>query len=144
MYVYGYRIAMLVSGAGALLLANHVSWNLVYLIMSLNIIIGIIAVICIKEPSSSIERLEKTLKFNDIVTLGKNLSKKDDFSYAVIFIASIFLLYSFGIPPYACVAIIVFALYYKKDKFKDFIPDSILDFCNRPQWIEILLFVIFL
>lgn len=143
MYVYGYRVAMLISGAGALLLADYISWNLVYFIMSLSIIIGIISVIFLKEPASSIERLEKISNFSNIMASAINLAKRNEFSYAALFVASIFILYSFGVPPYACVTIIVIALYYKKNTFKDFIPDSILDFCNRPQWIIILLFVLF-
>jgi len=45
LYVNGYRIAMLVSGAMALYLADHISWQMVYVIMSLMMLIGIITTI---------------------------------------------------------------------------------------------------
>jgi len=64
LYVYGYRIAMLVSGGGALLLADHTSWDNVYFIMALTIIAGIIAVIFLKEPSYSQERLNNLKNFS--------------------------------------------------------------------------------
>lgn len=62
MYVYGYRIAMLVSGAGSLLLADYVSWNMVFFIMSLTILVGIIATIFITEPEYSKQRLKNLKK----------------------------------------------------------------------------------
>ena len=62
MYVYGYRIAMLISGAGSLLLADYVSWNMVFFIMSSTILVGIVATIFIKEPEYSKERLKNLKK----------------------------------------------------------------------------------
>ena len=44
-YVYGYRIGMLISGAGALILADIIGWDIVYFIMAAFIAIGILAVI---------------------------------------------------------------------------------------------------
>jgi PAT family beta-lactamase induction signal transducer AmpG len=41
-YVYGYRIGMLISGAGALILADLISWAAVYFIMATFMLIGII------------------------------------------------------------------------------------------------------
>jgi PAT family beta-lactamase induction signal transducer AmpG len=64
MYVYGYRIAMLVSGAGSLLLADYISWDLVFLIMGFSIFVGVIAVIFLTEPAYSKERLANLEKVN--------------------------------------------------------------------------------
>lgn len=50
MLVYGYRIGMLVSGAGALYLADSLSWPLVYAIMASFVLIGSVAVLLAKEP----------------------------------------------------------------------------------------------
>lgn len=41
-YIMGYRIAMLVSGAGALILADHLPWRVVYLIMAACLSVGIL------------------------------------------------------------------------------------------------------
>ena len=48
--VFGYRIGMLVSGAGALLLANHYEWGMVYTIMGLLVTIGMAATLLSPEP----------------------------------------------------------------------------------------------
>ena len=50
LYTNGYRVAMLVSGAGALILADHLSWRQVYLIMAGVMIVGILAALWAKEP----------------------------------------------------------------------------------------------
>jgi len=41
-YIMGYRIAMLVSGALALILSDHYSWKTVYLFMAATILVGIL------------------------------------------------------------------------------------------------------
>jgi len=49
-YVMGYRLAMLVSGALALGLADHMPWKWVYLLMAVTQGLGMIAVWCAPEP----------------------------------------------------------------------------------------------
>ncbi len=51
MFIYGYRIAMLTSGAGSLFLADHLSWPTVYQIMSLGMVIALFCTLLISEPS---------------------------------------------------------------------------------------------
>lgn len=48
--VYGYRIGMLVSGAGALALAETLSWGTVYAIMAALILIGVTTILASPEP----------------------------------------------------------------------------------------------
>jgi PAT family beta-lactamase induction signal transducer AmpG len=48
-YVYGYRIGMLISGAGALILSDTLSWDKVFYLMSLFMIIGIATTLFAKE-----------------------------------------------------------------------------------------------
>jgi PAT family beta-lactamase induction signal transducer AmpG len=50
---YGYRIGMLVSGAGALYLADHVSWSVVYCVMAALVAVGIVTVLLTREPAES-------------------------------------------------------------------------------------------
>ncbi|OJW49071.1 MAG: hypothetical protein BGO67_10905 [Alphaproteobacteria bacterium 41-28] len=50
MGIFGFRMAILTGGAGALYLATFLSWKEVYLFISLLMLIGIIAVLIIKEP----------------------------------------------------------------------------------------------
>jgi MFS transporter, PAT family, beta-lactamase induction signal transducer AmpG len=95
LYVYGYRIAMIFSGAGSLLLADHISWNEVFLVMGLSVFIGIIAVTFLKEPDYSATRLENIKKFNYTEML-RTIAWK-----------------------------------------------PIAEFCQRPHWWQILLFIVF-
>lgn len=66
-YVLGYRIGIIVSGAGAIGLAAYFSWNIVYLCNALLIILGMIAVLLSHEPevSKTIEkkRCESLFKY---------------------------------------------------------------------------------
>ncbi len=50
-YIYGYRIAMWISGALAIGLAAFVSWNQVYLIMSAVMLIGVATTFWASEPT---------------------------------------------------------------------------------------------
>ena len=48
-FVLGYRLGLIFSGAGAIYLAAKLSWSSVYIIMSLGILIGLAAIIFSKE-----------------------------------------------------------------------------------------------
>lgn len=52
-YVMGYRLAMLVSGALALILADHLAWQQVYWIMAAVMALGSLAVVAAPEPAES-------------------------------------------------------------------------------------------
>ncbi len=51
-WIMGYRIAMLVSGAGALVLSDHMPWSRVYMVMALLMGIGIVATWRAPEPEA--------------------------------------------------------------------------------------------
>lgn len=48
-FVLGYRLGFIFSGAGAIYLASKISWSMVYIIMSLGVLVGLSAVIFSKE-----------------------------------------------------------------------------------------------
>ena len=52
-YQYGYRVAGIVSGAGALYLADFYSWELSYLVMAGCMGVGILATLYCKEPQNA-------------------------------------------------------------------------------------------
>jgi len=56
--VFGYRVGMLASGAGALLLATYVSWFEVYAVMAGLLGIGLLTTLLASEPTRSSEKLE--------------------------------------------------------------------------------------
>ncbi len=59
-YIMGYRIGMLTSGAAALILADHLAWSSVYLIMSLTLLLGVLTTLLSPEPVAK-EKPPKTL-----------------------------------------------------------------------------------
>lgn len=56
MYILGYRIAVLLSSAGALYLAQFWSWSIAYFTMAICMAIGVVTVLLIKEPGGSQSR----------------------------------------------------------------------------------------
>jgi PAT family beta-lactamase induction signal transducer AmpG len=52
--VFGYRVGMLVSGAGALYLASAVSWSLTYGVMAALIGVGVVTVLLNPEPETDV------------------------------------------------------------------------------------------
>ena len=49
-YIFGYRVALLVAGAGALYLADKFNWPLAYLAMVALMAVGVITVLLVREP----------------------------------------------------------------------------------------------
>ena len=49
-YVFGYRLALLVAGAGALYLAEYFSWTIAYIAMASLMLVGVITVVLVAEP----------------------------------------------------------------------------------------------
>ncbi|MEZ5530236.1 MAG: AmpG family muropeptide MFS transporter [Porticoccaceae bacterium] len=65
-YIFGYRLAMLVAGAGALYIADWSGWDTAYLVMALLMLVGVVTVLLAPEPEhravASTEVMEQTLK----------------------------------------------------------------------------------
>lgn len=59
-YVLGYRVALLVAGAGAFYIADFASWQIAYYVMAATMSVGIITTFVIKEPEHKIN--ESTLQ----------------------------------------------------------------------------------
>lgn len=51
-YIFGYRVALLVAGAGALYFADTWSWSIAYQLMAVLMLVGIVTVLCVDEPLS--------------------------------------------------------------------------------------------
>lgn len=60
MFILGYRIGSVFSGAVALLLATILTWNEVYVCMALGAVLGMVTILCSREPQKS---KEQKLKF---------------------------------------------------------------------------------
>jgi PAT family beta-lactamase induction signal transducer AmpG len=53
MYVFGYRLSLLVAGAGVLYLAEYFSWQVAYQVMAAAMFIGILTTLAISEPKKN-------------------------------------------------------------------------------------------
>ena len=60
-YVFGYRVALLAAGAGALYLAEYFSWAVSYLCMASLVLIGVMTVLLVDEPDRDTVALEMEL-----------------------------------------------------------------------------------
>ncbi len=59
-YQYGYRIAMLISMAGALALATYAPWSVTYMAMAGCMIIGVLTTLWCREPVTQVQRVTYT------------------------------------------------------------------------------------
>lgn len=92
-FVLGYRLGLIFSGAGALCLAEYLSWNVVYAIVSCGSVIGLLTVIFVKEPDTdfkySVQGLEtQTLKeffYNSVIAPFKDFLKHKNW-YLILFL----------------------------------------------------------
>jgi len=53
-YIFGYRLAMLVAGAGALYLADWRGWDVAYLSMAALMAVGVVTVLLVREPGHNL------------------------------------------------------------------------------------------
>ena len=56
-YILGYRVALLVAGAGALYIATYANWSISYFVMALLMGVGIATVFLVREPISERKKL---------------------------------------------------------------------------------------
>ena len=92
-FVLGYRLGLIFSGAGAIYLASKISWSAVYVIMSLGVLVGLTAIIFSKE---AVKYEYKTLKwepgdikkfFNDsLINPFVNFIKNENWFWILAFI----------------------------------------------------------
>ncbi len=98
MIVFGYRIGMLSAGAGALYLASFYQWSVVYILMSLQILIGSFAILVSREPEQgSLINIEKKkdilIWFEDsVIDPFRDFMKKGNWVIILLFVV----LYKFG------------------------------------------------
>jgi len=78
-YVFGYKLALLVAGAGVLYMAQDLSWQYAYTVMALLMAVGMITTLIISEPIHQISTIAENVehKLESTLGLGKdgNLAK---------------------------------------------------------------------
>jgi PAT family beta-lactamase induction signal transducer AmpG len=61
-YVFGYRLALLVAGAGALYLAEFINWQIAYQVMAALMLVGIVSTLLIHEPAHNVNLSAQTIE----------------------------------------------------------------------------------
>ena len=92
-FVSAYKVSSLVPGSLSLILADHMSWNVVFIITALFMLVGIALTLYIKEPTL-VHPAPKTLK-QAIVVPFKDFIERNGWSSAMMILLFIFL-YKFG------------------------------------------------
>ena len=67
-YVFGYRVAMLVAGAGAFYIASYFSWEIAYLAMAILVTVGVATVLFVSEPERAQVTSPPTMSLSGIGT----------------------------------------------------------------------------
>ena len=62
-YVFGYRVAMLVAGAGAFYIASYFSWTIAYVAMAMLVSVGVVTVLLVAEPNKERELISPATSF---------------------------------------------------------------------------------
>lgn len=150
--VFGYRVGMLVSGAGALILANYISWEMTYSIMASLMLIGVAVTLIAKEPKHpEIKALKQHIQWNaflgwfftgsflvlawfhyQVIPQATSLSYFD-FAYRLFWVCSL-------VAIFILLGIVVTTL--TRKSIKNTTLDPFLEIMQRPGWLWILLFVV--
>ena len=112
--VFGYRVGMLVSGAGALYLASAFAWPLVYAAMAVLVLVGVATVLLNPEPTMR-ETPESIVREDEVrawLTERPHLSGPLGAALAWLYIAVVCPFAEFMARP-AWVAILLFVIFYK-------------------------------
>lgn len=84
MNMYGYRLAMLVSGGLAVALADHMSWQNVYLVMAILMAFGMVATMISPEPQAHL--LPKRTFYDSVVGPFKDFLSRDGSLIILLFV----------------------------------------------------------
>lgn len=86
-FVFGYRIGMLIAGAGALFLSDRIGWTRVYEVLALSGAIGIATILCAKEPAAAAPAPKRENFFKDAVVAPiADFLKKNNWLPVVLFL----------------------------------------------------------
>jgi PAT family beta-lactamase induction signal transducer AmpG len=59
MYILGYRVALLVAGAGAFYIAEYTDWSITYLVMAACVSVGMVTVLLVQEPEHVVSEVTR-------------------------------------------------------------------------------------
>ncbi|MFP6759552.1 MAG: MFS transporter, partial [Alphaproteobacteria bacterium] len=137
MYVFGYRVAMLISGAGALAAASYVSWAVTYALMAALILVGVLVTVFSQEPQMRTDERASALEaWGNSYLQGRVTSERPRIRVT-----------GAGMAIAAAGALILTALGGRFSRSAEWIYDAVVcpfaEFMTRRGWMVILLFVVF-
>ncbi|CAK0754709.1 Anhydromuropeptide permease [Azospirillaceae bacterium] len=88
LFVLGYRVGMLASGAGALYLAAYMPWSQVYWVMAGMVAVGTVTVLCSAEPPAELLRSSGRNWFSQsVIAPFSDFMQRPSWIWALLFIA---------------------------------------------------------
>lgn len=97
-YISGYRIAMIISGGFALILAEYIGFQNMYALMSLFFIPGLIATFSIYEPhQAALATTNKQLKFTNFIRPFRDFFLKPSAIWILLFLLTFKMSYSLSL-----------------------------------------------
>ena len=90
-YQLGYRIALLVSGAGVVMASAHISWTLAYIVVAFLTFVGMVSILFVQEPQS--KSVPKKDLFHQMVVapFADFMQRKDSYLFILLFGLALFL-----------------------------------------------------
>ena len=91
-YIIGYRIGTIASGAGAIWMATFMSWNQVYALMTFGTLVGMFTVLLSREPAKAEKYTDQTYRnFSDFMNKAVydpfiDFMKRPDWALILVFI----------------------------------------------------------
>ena len=88
-FVLGYRVGTIFSGAGALFMAEFWNWSTVYQVMAAGVLVGLVTVLVSKEPDDNRPSKPKTMRatvVNAVVKPFTDFMKRDKWVWILLFI----------------------------------------------------------
>ena len=88
-FVLGYRVGTIFSGAGALFMAEFWNWSAVYQVMAAGVLVGLVTVLVSKEPDDNRPSKPKTVRatvVNAVVKPFTDFMKRDKWVWILLFI----------------------------------------------------------
>lgn len=107
MYIFGYRIGMVLSNAGAIFLSEYISWNLIYELFSIIILLFPILLILLANDVKPIN-----LNFDESLNIIKAKNKSQNF---ISFLGRV--IKPVGSPKYVLIILLFLVLYRLPDNF---------------------------
>ena len=85
-YIFGYRVGMLIAGAGALSLSDMIGWVRVYEVLAVSGVLGVFTVLCLKTPAYEAPKEKKNFFQDAVAAPIKDFLKNQGWLLIVLFI----------------------------------------------------------